>query len=482
MLISFFIITLTYLILIIVPVFRGSVTEFSKYVLSSTVFGLTAIWCLRLLFNNNYTNINLYKLIPITLFVLICILQILPLPDTLSEILSAKSYELWDSSRNLLNDLNHNYARNYFTISVYPYTTLTSLILLISYFTFGFIISEFFQSRTKILLLIIPIILLTVTEGFIGIYQSLVIYGITDDQGSHGTFVNRNHYAGFMELGTPLIAGLVFAFSRNPNFSGKNSIINIINAENLFKQLILIIVFPLLILAMLMSKSRMGIISLFLSIGFLYFNLVRAGYKLRNTKWIILFFILTLIFLSLYIGIRPVLERFQNIGYDHRIYVWRDCINIIKDFPIFGTGLGTFEYIYPLYKYNVTKAVDYNFAHNDYLQLIIETGILGFISIFSALILFVRDTSHFLSSNLNNNDNFRYFITLGAFTGVLSILIHSLADFNLHIPSNAIYFATLIGIIYAANSKNYNTTDKNALHKSSKRRKSGRFIKKGDSN
>jgi len=189
--------------------------------------------------------------------------------------------------------------------------------------------------------------------------------------------------------------------------------------------------------------------------GFFYANMSLAGYKLRNTKWVISFVVLMLLFLCVYIGIGPVLKRFLDIGYDPRILVWKDCINIIRDFPLFGSGLGTFEYVYPLYKLNVTVAVDYNFAHNDYIQFIVETGVLGLVAIISALYLFIKDTYSYMRTNLNNNDSFRYFVTLGAFTGVFSILAHSFVDFNLHIPSNAVYFTTLIGIIYAVNGRDY---------------------------
>lgn len=455
MLISIILITFTYLILILVPVFRGSVTEISKYLLSSTIFGLTAIWGLRSLYYRSYPNINLLKLSPLIFFILICILQTIPVPDTFLKILSGKSFELWDSSRNLLNILDYNNTRNFFNVSIYPYVTQSSLILLISYIIFGFFISGFFRSRTKILILIIPIILLTVIEGLIGIYQSIVIYGISHSQGAHGTFVNRNHYAGFMELGTPLTIGLILSFASNIYISNKNIIKSILNSDELFKQLILIFFLPLLLIAILISKSRMGIMSLFISLGFLYINLAQTGYKLKDAKWMITLVVLFFIFLSLYVGIGPVLNRFLNIGYDHRFYLWKDCLNIIRDFPLLGSGLGTFKYIYPLYKFNVTTAVDYNFAHNDYLQIIIETGILGFLAIIAAIIIFIRDTLQFLNINSENKDSFKYFITLGAFTGVISILIHSLADFNLHIPSNAIYFTTLIGIIYAVNSEEY---------------------------
>jgi len=148
------------------------------------------------------------------------------------------------------------------------------------------------------------------------------------------------------------------------------------------------------------------------------------------------------------------LERFRNINSSQRILVWKDCIHIIKDFPLFGSGLGTFKYIYPLYKENLKIAVDYHYAHNDYIHLLVETGFIGFSCLMTGLIILFKDAMKFLKYNTQTRNSYGYFITLGALTGIVSILVHSLADFNLHIPSNALYFTTMIGIIYGINSKN----------------------------
>jgi O-antigen ligase len=125
---------------------------------------------------------------------------------------------------------------------------------------------------------------------------------------------------------------------------------------------------------------------------------------------------------------------------------------MIKDFPLFGTGLGTFGYAYPLYKLSVDKPLVYLHAHNDYLELVSETGILGFASLMAALGLFLYTSLKSLTRLAGEEDYFRFFVLLGALTGVFSILVHSLVDFGLQIPSNALYFSFLIGLSAAAGS------------------------------
>jgi len=234
----------------------------------------------------------------------------------------------------------------------------------------------------------------------------------------------------------------------------KNGFNSILYSDDVFKQIPIIFLVLLLLLALLLSKSRMGILSIYISLFFFYSNLNIFG---RNHKNVLLFLAISIIFFLLLvflIDINPILERFKNINADQRILVWKDCYQAIKDFPLFGSGLGTFKYIYPLYKENLKAAVDYHYAHNDYIHLLVETGLLGFSCLMIGIIILFKDAIKFLNYNAKIRNSFGYFITLGALSGIISILVHSLADFNLHIPSNALYFTTMIGIIYGINSNN----------------------------
>jgi O-antigen ligase len=304
------------------------------------------------------------------------------------------------------------------------------------------------------LIIIIPIVLVSFFEAIIGFYHSFIVYGIPHSQGAHGTFVNRNHFAGLLEITIPLILG--FAFSMNKYWLAgiKNGFNSILGSDDVFKQIPIIILVLLLLLALLLSKSRMGILSIFISLIFFYSNLNLFGNKYKNVLWFLTISIIFFILLIFIVDINPILERFRNINASQRVLVWKDCIHIIKDFPLFGSGLGTFKYIYPLYRENLKIAVDYHYAHNDYIHLLVETGLLGFSCLMTGLIILFKDAMKFLKYNTQTRDSYGFFITLGALTGIVSILVHSLADFNLHIPSNALYFTTMIGIIYGINSKN----------------------------
>jgi len=211
----------------------------------------------------------------------------------------------------------------------------------------------------------------------------------------------------------------------------------------------------MMLLVIFLSGSRMGIFSTLLSLVFFY--LAYSGFRKSGVKkaWMIFFVLAVALIYGLWIGLYSVFERFLKVEVDApvRTLVWKDMLSIIKDFPLFGTGFGTFSYVYPLYKKYMEAPLVYTYAHNDYLQLIIETGILGFFSITTALTLFLFSRVRNLGRFSQKENNFRFFLSLGALSGIVSSLIHNLADFNLHIPSNALYFAFLIGFLKAIQTR-----------------------------
>jgi O-antigen ligase len=127
-----------------------------------------------------------------------------------------------------------------------------------------------------------------------------------------------------------------------------------------------------------------------------------------------------------------------------RIQVWKDTSSLIKDFPTFGTGLGTFEYAFPKYK-TFRRKVLYDHAHNDYVELMSDTGFTGLIIVIAgaAYYLFIVIRMWFRRKN-----SFVRGITVGCLGGIAYIIIHSLTDFNLHIPANALYLTIITGIMH----------------------------------
>ncbi|MEW6144392.1 MAG: O-antigen ligase family protein [Thermodesulfobacteriota bacterium] len=256
----------------------------------------------------------------------------------------------------------------------------------------------------------------------------------------------------------PVALGYVLSLGGWRGASGRPLHSRLLSSENLQKQALFLFLLGLAFLAVLFSRSRMGIFSVLVSLVFftsLSSRSLRSGKGLGRMVYTV---VGVAVFFGLFIGIYPVAERFLHVGENlpSRTELWKDAAAIVRDFPLFGSGLGTFGYAYPLYKLAVGKPIVYLHAHNDYLELLIETGVLGFASIMAALAVFLHSSLRALASLGRDEDYFRLFVLAGALTGIFSMLVHSLVDFGLQIPSNGLYFAFLVGLSAGAGSGSQN--------------------------
>jgi len=120
---------------------------------------------------------------------------------------------------------------------------------------------------------------------------------------------------------------------------------------------------------------------------------------------------------------------------------------LIKDHP-FGIGLEAFKQVFPVYNVSNFLNVQYIYLHNDYLQLLVETGWIGFSALVVGFYVFlVKSVFKIRHMRLQSNP-IRFFLSIGALSGLVSIAFHSFFDFNLHMPANCVYFVMLIGIVY----------------------------------
>jgi len=146
----------------------------------------------------------------------------------------------------------------------------------------------------------------------------------------------------------------------------------------------------------------------------------------------------------MWIGLNPVLVRLSDLSSGERPEVCQNTINMARDFPLFGTGLGTFQYIYPKYR-SLPSQHYYDHTHNDYLELLSDTGLAGFVIVLSGFTLFFWKT---LTRWWERRDPFARGVALGGGCSIIVALTHSFAEFNLHIPANALFFSLLLGLIH----------------------------------
>ncbi|WP_096896297.1 O-antigen ligase family protein [Candidatus Scalindua japonica] len=415
--------------------------------------------------------------IPIILFVGLIILQLIPLPPGALKLLSANTYYLYQNSNPLPATRNQNLEisptklpisneqpdiqtqrseiSDWLPITIYHYATKSEFIMILAYIGMFFLVTNTPGLRIDRFLLIIMGVGFFVS--FLGILQKFAgadkIYWLLDSPGPSffGSFINRNHFAGYIIMVIPLSLGLLISRFGSITFH-KTMTWRVIFTE--FESHILgngLLVFAIMIMvsALFLSLSRGGILSFAVTIV-VFVTIISLSRKTRSIiskgrKVTIITLFLAFILL-VWLGIGPVMERLSDISSPDRNQVFQDTIDMTKDFPLLGSGLGTFQHLFPKYK-TLERQQFYDHAHNDYVELLSDSGLIGFILIIGSIIIFIRKI---LVRWWERGDSFAKGVTLGGFCGIIAILCHSVTDFNLHIPANALFLSFLLGLTWNA--------------------------------
>ena len=392
------------------------------------------------------------------LFFAVTFFQCLPLPPSILSFLSPFRYELLEKSWILIDR-----PISWQAISYSPLTSLAWWTFLLSLLLFFLVLRECFTSRGNLRFTLWVILGVATLESLYGLIQALVpnlgvlwvdyIASYLGD--ARGTFINRNHFAGFMEMVWPLALGYTLAledWQRKGNHYGNNwkkKLKAMLSSDRLHHQLLFSLGIAIMLLALLFSRSRAGIVGAF--VGFLTFVVLSGSGNKRLPLgfWIMFGAISGLVVIyGLKIGFAPIIERFLRINDgDSRLDFWHDSLTIIKDHPL-GIGLGNFKRVFPVYNVSVVSDVTVTYAHNDYLQLLVEAGWPGFLALVSGFFIFLGKSFFKVKRLSPHDDPLAFFIGIGALSGLVSMSFHSFFDFNLQMPANCIYFVTLIAIVY----------------------------------
>jgi O-antigen ligase len=211
------------------------------------------------------------------------------------------------------------------------------------------------------------------------------------------------------------------------------------------------------LLALIFSRSRAGMLCAL--IGFLTFVIqARPGMSamVRPTRVLLGGVAVLVCLYTLTIGVEPVIDRFLRIASDgsSRLEIWHDSLAIIKDHPL-GIGLRNYENVFQIYNHTFTTDRPIVFAHNDYLQLLIETGWVGFVTLVGAFAVFLGNRIQRIRRFNFRGDPLRFYLAVGACSGLIAMTAHGFFDFNLQIPANCLYFVVLMAILSACTSRRH---------------------------
>jgi O-antigen ligase len=265
---------------------------------------------------------------------------------------------------------------------------------------------------------------------------------------ARGTYINRNNFAGFMEMVLPMTIGYTIAIGYWP-LRGKLK--RIVVHDRLNKVIFFTTIIITLLLGLVFSISRAGIMG-FMVAMLVFVSISRVTLKHQPKVLYIMISAVLALFLiyGATIGFKPVIDRFLRIGSEtSRIDIWKDSLAMAKDHPL-GVGLGNYEHVYPIYQVNFSSNMRVLDAHNDYLQIFIESGWPGFIVLVGGYFFFMGSRMRRLTTMNPKYDPLLFFLGTGAVSGMAAIGFHSFFDFNLQIPANCIYFVVLMALVDAA--------------------------------
>lgn len=407
----------------------------------------------------------------LVLLLMLLVLQILPLPLSLIQTVSPLSADVVHLRNQLFQSTGLDTllpagirgAAEVGTISVAPRATLRSVCLFVAYLG-GFVVMVNCARRWRHIRNIATTI---VVAGFILAVVSLIhklsgspemlwFYSRPDDCDPFGAFTNRNHFAFHMillfglALGLLLSAGHVFEIQAKSDWRER---LAWLSTERASRLALLAFAAALLGGAVGVSLSRGGIASLALAMGAI--GIVSGLHRRSDVRWAGRLWVVVLLVVAvvLWLGWQPVVTRLaslpgaaDDLARNSRMVSARDTMMILGAFPVLGCGFGAFQYIFPLFQSPEIQFGHWLHAHNDWVEFLVEGGVVGGV----LLVLVLAFFCHTVRSRFPDAIARSRLFVLGLLVSITAAALHSLLDYSLQKPANAMLLAVLCGLVVSA--------------------------------
>ena len=381
------------------------------------------------------------------------ILQFVPMPESWVARLSPETGSLTALLRLDLHPLQAG-QRTAGTLSVDPRATLWGAALLIATVLLFWVCRRLFLDG-GIRRMVRAIAWTGLAVAFVAIAQRAtgpdVIYWTwqSSAEGAEpfGPFVNRNHFATWVIMAVPLCWGYVMARmeTRVRDDRPRARVVRLLEFFDA-RTTWLVTAGSLMTLALVTSLSRSGLLGL--GAAFLFTLVLTRGADAvdrRRRAWLITFALLSAALIVAWANLGAVVARLDEAlsgGSAERLAIWRETGPIVRDFWLAGTGVGTYETAMLVYQQSA-RAFYFNQAHNHYLQLAAEGGLLLAVPTIVALVFLARLARRRLSRDRAG----LYWIQAGAAAGLVAVAVQSLWETGLRMPANAALAAVLAAIV-----------------------------------
>jgi O-antigen ligase len=368
-------------------------------------------------------------------------LQIVPLPPWLVERLSPERLNAVAFARAALGQK----AGSWLALSAASGATMERLLYVVpamAAFLAARDLCHYWQHRAWII--VIPVITVAGLESVLGLMQ-FYFMRITGSEATSvtGTYVNRNHFAGLLEMAFPLAVLAAVAIRRRGNNRHTSPVGTALGT------MALLTVAAGLMVGVVVSLSRMGFIAIVVATLLTAAILLCSESRQSQTssRWRRAVPAVLALLLLLLLPTKELLDRFlktastEQVSLETRSAIWGDTLHSIKTYKWTGCGLGAYEK--GLYRFKTAAPINaVDFAHNDYLQVLAELGVVG--AVLAASLGFTI-VGRLLSVVLWSRGGRNWELAVGLLGALFTMGLHSLVDFNLYIPANALVLAWLSG-------------------------------------
>lgn len=378
------------------------------------------------------------------------LVQLAPLPTTVATRLSPRL-------ATVLEQLDVAFAAGLtatHSLSIAPASTMTALALFVAFAVLTFGIARV-STLTGARPIAAIICVLGVALAVIGIVQRPLytgrIYGfwapLMENSRPFGPFVNPNHFAGWMLMAVPVAFGLLLAgVARGMAGVRPDWRTRLIWLSSREASLTILIgtATAVMAISLVLTMSRSGMVAFAASLAVASWFAIRRLPGESKRMMAVIYLACVLAIAVGCVGGETIAARFATANpanINERLPIWQDTWPMVRDFWLTGTGLNTYGVATLLYQ-TAQPDVHLREAHNDYLQLLAEGGLLLAVPIACALAVFVRDVRR----RFQRSHGSSYWLRLGAVTGLLAIGAQSVVEFSLQMPGNAVLFAVLAGI------------------------------------
>jgi len=442
------------MLLTFAPLAFGAVHAWSEEVVLALAAAISICFLVKLVAHRDARFIRSWAYVPLILFVLIVVVQLIPLPTSIVETISPSTVAV---KKDLLGDLpNSGELLKSMTISFYPNATKHDLRIIFAAAAVFLVVVNVYRRAERIKRLLAAIAIIGAGIGVLALAQDLLgngkIYWLVDPGAGRafsGPFVNHSHYGQFMNSSIGAALGLILV-KVHEAFTGKK-----VSAPIVFEYLsspaakstwLLVAMVIIGAATVFVSLTRGGMISMF--VAAIFTTLVLSSRKsVKGHGWIMVLLSLGAFVSVLYMGFDAVYDRLASLRELHQAQGGR--WQIVKDislawtkFPVLGAGQGTHEVVYPMYDRSTTAALA-AYAENEYAQAAEETGVIGLAALAAFGILIcgcyvrsIRDASLPIRS-----------AAYGLGFGLIAVLVHSLSDFGQHLPANGMLSAVSCALL-----------------------------------